>query len=81
MRFTNYNMVRDIPIPKKKIYDFSVKDANNRLVSLSNYKSKVALVVNVASYWGLTNRNYEELQYLYNKYNSRGLVVLGFPSN
>tara|TARA_B100000902_G_C27305101_1_gene914987 strand:- start:1641 stop:1793 length:153 start_codon:yes stop_codon:yes gene_type:complete len=50
MRFTNYNMVRDIPIPKKKIYDFSVKDANNRLVSLSNYKSKVALVVNVASY-------------------------------
>ena len=48
MRFTNYNMVRDIP--KKTIYDFSVKDANNRLVSLSNYKSKVALVVNVASY-------------------------------
>ena len=79
MRFTNNYTSKNIP--KKTIYDFSVKDANNSLVSLNNYKSNVALVVNVASYWGLTNRNYEELQYLYKKYNSKGFVVIGFPSN
>ena len=67
---------------KKTLYDFSVKDYKNNLVSLSNYnESRVILVVNVASYWGLTNKNYEELQYLYDKYKSDGFMVLGFPSN
>ena len=66
----------------KTLYDFSVKDAENNIVNLSQYKeNKVVLVVNVASYWGLTNRNYAELQYLYNKYKTSGLIILGFPSN
>tara|TARA_B100000902_G_C26923650_1_gene722917 strand:+ start:288 stop:434 length:147 start_codon:yes stop_codon:yes gene_type:complete len=48
MRFTNNYTSKNIA--KNTIYDFSVKDANNSLVSLNNYKSNVALIVNVASY-------------------------------
>ena len=64
------------------IFDFSVKDYQNNLVSLQDFKdNKAVLVVNVASYWGLTNKNYEELNYLYDKYNKNGLMILGFPCN
>jgi glutathione peroxidase len=48
--------------------------------SLDRYAGHVILVVNTASYCGLTPQ-YAGLQNLYERYRDRGLVVLGFPSN
>ncbi len=65
---------------KKNIYDFKVKKINGTEISLSDYKGKALLLVNVASECGLTPQ-YEQLEKIYDKYKSDGLVVLGFPAN
>jgi len=67
-------------LPPKSIFDFSAKDIDEKEVSLSKYKGKVILVVNTASECGLTPQ-YEDLQKLYETYQSQGLEILAFPSN
>jgi glutathione peroxidase len=62
------------------IYDIEVKDINGKVVSMSKYKNKVMLIVNVASKCGFTNQ-YEGLEELHKKYSNKGLAVLGFPCN
>jgi glutathione peroxidase len=48
--------------------------------SLCQYAGQVVLVVNTASFCGFT-RQYKALEDLHKRYQGRGLVVLGFPSN
>lgn len=47
---------------------------------LCQYAGRVVLVVNTASFCGFTGQ-YKALEALHTRYQSRGLVVLGFPSN
>ena len=62
------------------IYDFTVKGADGKDVSLSDYKGKVLLIVNTATGCGFTPQ-YAGLQKLYDTHKSRGFEVLDFPCN
>ncbi|XBI36097.1 hypothetical protein VPH35_121672 [Triticum aestivum] len=66
---------------EKSIYDFTVKDIDGKNVSLSKFKGKALLIVNVASQCGLTTANYTELSHLYEKYKTQGFEILAFPCN
>ncbi len=65
---------------EKKIYDFSIESITGDVINFSDYKNKVILIVNTASYCGFT-KQYDELQELWELYKSKGLIVLGVPSN
>ena len=62
------------------IYDFNVKTIDGEEISMSKYKGKVLLIVNVASKCGFTSQ-YEGLEKLFEKYKDKNFMVLGFPSN
>lgn len=64
----------------ENIHSFKVKDINGQEFDMSSLKGKVVLIVNVASKCGLTPQ-YKDLQYLYDKYSSRGLEIVAFPAN
>ena len=62
------------------LYDFEVTTIEGEKVSLSLYKNKVLLIVNVASHCGFTPQ-YKELEALYQKYQSQEFSILAFPCN
>jgi glutathione peroxidase len=66
--------------PAKTLYDYSLVDMGGKEVSLSAYKGKVLVIVNLASQSIFHEQNalLEELQ---KNYENQGLVVLGIPSN
>lgn len=63
-----------------RLYEFTVKDIDGKDVTLSTFKGKVLMLVNVASKCGNTPQ-YEQLQSLYEKYKDRGFEILAFPAN
>ena len=65
---------------EKIFFDFKINGIDGKILSLDQYKNKVVLLVNTASYCGFT-KQYTDLQKLWDEYNSKGLIVIGVPSN
>jgi len=65
---------------EKIFYEFKIESISGEIIDLKDYKNKVVLLVNTASYCGFT-KQYTDLQILWDKYKSDGLIVLGVPSN
>ncbi len=65
---------------QKTFFDFTVENIAGEEISLSEFKGKKILVVNVASKCGLTPQ-YKELQALYDQYAEENFVIIGFPAN
>ena len=62
------------------VYDFKARTIDGEEVSLSHYRGKVLLIVNVASRCGFTPQ-YRGLEELYERFGKSGFEVLGFPCN
>jgi glutathione peroxidase len=62
------------------LYEFVMKGLDGTDVPLRTFKDKVLFIVNVASKCGYTYQ-YDALQTLYERYQSRGFEILGFPAN
>ena len=68
-----------MPIENTSIYDIRINALNGEPITLSNYKGKYILFVNVASKCGFTPQ-YKDLQKLYDAHRDQ-LVVVGLPCN
>jgi len=62
------------------VFDFSATTLAGVPALLAQYRGKVLLIVNTASRCGFTPQ-YAGLQKLHERYQDRGLVVMGFPCN
>jgi len=61
-------------------YDLKTQTLLGKPADLADYRGKVTLVVNVASYCGYTPQ-YKGLEQLHRELKDKGFAVLGFPSN
>jgi glutathione peroxidase len=62
------------------VYDFTMTDIDGKAVPLAQFKGKVLLLVNTASFCGNTPQ-YAELQKLYEENRDKGLEILAFPAS
>ena len=63
----------------QSIHDISISSIDGKEISMSDFKDKYILIVNVASYCGYTSQ-YSDLQKLSQEYTDK-LVILGVPCN
>lgn len=62
------------------IYNIQVRNNQGERVTLESYQNKVLLIINSATRCGFT-KQYDGLQKLYEKYQSKGFEILDFPCN
>ena len=81
---TNENVVTEIPkttpMEQGSIYTFKVKDLSGNEFDFASLKGKKILIVNTASECGLTPQ-YEQLQAIYEQFQDKNFVIVGFPAN
>ena len=61
-------------------YSFSFQGCDNTVIKLADFKGKVIMVVNTASFCGFTPQ-YRDLQELHEQYYEQGLRVIAVPSS
>ena len=66
--------------PDEGLYGMALEDLQGRPFDAAALRGKVVLIVNTASQCGLTPQ-YEALEALHRRFEDRGLVLLGVPSN
>jgi glutathione peroxidase len=76
---TTFKKENSTTMSKGSIYDFKLKTIDGEEISLSKFKGKKMLLINVASECGYTPQ-YKNLQALHQQYGSK-LVLIGFPAN
>lgn len=59
---------------------FSFDGLKGGRINLSDYKNKVVMVVNTASFCGFANQ-FKDLQALWSRHKDKGFVIIGVPSN
>lgn len=62
------------------LYDFTMDDIDGKPVNLGQYRGKVLLLVNTASFCGNTPQ-YTDLETIYERYRNKGFEILAFPAN
>ncbi|MDB9799922.1 glutathione peroxidase [Candidatus Pelagibacter sp.] len=65
---------------KQLFFDLDIKNIDNEVINLSDFRGKTVLLVNVASNCGFT-KQYSDLQTLYDKYKEKEFIILAVPSN
>ena len=65
---------------EKVFFDFKIQSIDGGMIDFDKFRNKVILLVNTASFCGFT-KQYNDLQNLWEKYQTEGLMVLGVPSN
>lgn len=66
---------------KNHFFEVIDRDMFGKEVPMANYKGDVLMLVNVASQWGLTQKNYAQMSKLSDQFKSQGLKILAFPCN
>ena len=64
----------------QSFYEIEAISIDGKPTSMSSFKGKKIMVVNVASKCGYTGQ-YKDLQALYEAYKDKNFVILGFPCN
>lgn len=65
---------------EKRAWDFTLQTIDHQPLSLRQFTGNALLIVNTASECGF-NEQYRQLQELWDRYRSAGLVVIGVPSD
>jgi glutathione peroxidase len=65
---------------EKVFFDFKIQSIDGEMIDFDKFRNKVILLVNTASFSGFT-KQYNDLQNLWEKYQTKDLIVLGVPSN
>ena len=68
------------PVKIQNFHEFGATTLKGQKIQFSSYKGKVVLVLNVASLWDTTVRDYTQMNDLVSRFGDK-LVILGFPCN